>query len=425
MQTLTANLKDKFFAPVFAALSRAQNSRTCSEYTDNEHLSSGIERVLQTVTSGRDWVQRLRLKLKLNLSVSNFFSSLRSTRRKKLVEEISTDVRAQTDRSICHQKSDPLSVHSELDGFAIYASDGHSHKASAHESPIKDKKRAVTHIYTCNLRSHSLAHTALTNAALTKKKEHEITTLKQIGGKALRMGEPKGIKVIQVYDPAVIDYNEWFKWKKGHGLYILTLEKSNSALQVLGEPDWDKTDERNRGVINDELVGPSNGTVMRRVTYKDPLTGKIYRFITNELTLPPGLIAFLYKLRWDIEKVFDQVKNKLLEQKAWAKSATAKIQQAHFIALAHNLMVLLNHQIETEEGITDEKSQHKRKQTRARELEELQINGQHMNSLVLNWKRATQRCLQFIRWLRHCLENQTSWREAVSLLRPLMQNYLH
>ncbi len=199
MQILTNTLKDKFFAPVYAALSKAKNSRACNEYTDQEHLSSGIERVLQSVTSGRDWVQHLRLKLKLNLSVSNFFSSLRSSRRKQLVEEISIDVKTQTDQSICHGQSDPLSVHAELNGFAVYASDGHSHKASAHESPINDKKRAVTHIYTCNLRSHSLAHTALTNAELTKKKEHEITTLKQIGGKALRMGEAKGIKVIQVY----------------------------------------------------------------------------------------------------------------------------------------------------------------------------------------------------------------------------------
>lgn len=425
MQILTNTLKDKFFAPVVLALSRAKNFRACNEYTDQEHLNSGIERVLQSVASGRDWVQRLRLKFKLNLSVSNFFSSLRSPRRKQLVEEVSMDVRAQTDQAICHQKDDPLSVHAELAGFAVYASDGHSHKASAHELPIKDKKRAVTHIYTCNLRSHSLMHTALTNAGLTKKKEHEIATLKQIGGKSLRMGEAKGIKVIQVYDPAIIDYTQWFKWKKGHGLYILTLEKSNSALRVLGQPEWDKADERNRGVLNDELVGPSNGTVMRRVTYKDPLTGKVYCFITNELTLPPGLIAFLYKLRWDIEKIFDQVKNKLLEQKAWAKSATAKIQQSHFIALAHNLMVLLNHQIETEEGIADEKSQRKRKQTRTREVKELQLNGEQMNSLVLNWKRATQRCLQFIRWLRHCLENQTPWREAVNLLEPLMQRYLY
>ena len=428
MESITTTLKDKFFAPVFAALSRANNSRTCSEYSDQEHLSSGIQRVLENITSGRDWVQRLRLKLKLNLSVSNFFSSLRSPRRKELVEEISADVRNQTDQRICHQAgSDPLAAHPELAGFAVYASDGHSHKASAHENPIQGKKRAVTHIYTCNLRSHSLTHTALSNTDLSKnkKKEHEISTLKQIGANRLRMGEAKGIKVIQVYDPAIIDYSQWFKWKQGSGIYILTLEKSNSALQASSVRDWDKTDERNRGVLNDELVEASNGTTLRRVTYRDSVTGKEYRFITNELTLPPGLLAFLYKLRWDIEKIFDQVKNKLLEQKAWAKSQTAKIQQAHFITLAHNLMVLMNHQLETEEGLVDEKNSRRRMKRRAKEIEKAQANGELVNSLVLGLQRVTQRCFQFIRWLRHCLENSTPWREAVSLLRPLMQNYLH
>ena len=196
MENTSNTLKDTFFAPVFSALSRAKNSRACSEYSDCEHLNSAIQRVLETVTSGRDWVQRLRLKLKLNLSVSNFFSSLRSERRKDLVEEVSTDVKGQTDQDICHQQGDPLAVHPELDGFAVYASDGHSHKASAHETPIQGKKRAVAHIYTCNLRSHSLTHTALTNTDLSKgkKKEHEITTLKQIGANRLRMGEAKGIK---------------------------------------------------------------------------------------------------------------------------------------------------------------------------------------------------------------------------------------
>ena len=166
------------------------------------------------------------------------------------------DVKSQTDQSICFQKGDPLSAYPELNGFAVYASDGHSHKASAHETPIQGKKRAVTHIYTCNLRSHSLVHTALTNTDLSKnkKKEHEISTLKQIGGKRLRMGEAKGVKVIQVYDPAIVDYTQWFKWKKGQGVYILTLEKSNSALQVLEELDWEKSDARNAGVLRDDLV---------------------------------------------------------------------------------------------------------------------------------------------------------------------------
>ena len=42
------------------------------------------------------------------------------------------------------------------------------------------------------------------------------------------------------------------------------------------------------------------------------------------MTLPPGLLAFIYKKRWDIEKVFDQFKNKLMENKAWEKSGNAK-----------------------------------------------------------------------------------------------------
>ena len=89
MEPISTTLKDKFFAPVLAALSRAKHSRTCQEYSDWQHLSSGIQRVLENVTSGRECGQCLQLKLKLNLSVSNFFSSLRSDRRKELVEEVS------------------------------------------------------------------------------------------------------------------------------------------------------------------------------------------------------------------------------------------------------------------------------------------------------------------------------------------------
>ncbi len=196
-------------------------------------------------------------------------------------------------------------------------------------------------------------------------------------------------------------------------------------MQVTDQLEWNKEDERNAGVLKDERVKSSNNVVLRRVTYKDSVTGKEYRFITNEFTLPPGLIAFLYKVRWDIEKIFDPIKNKLIEQKAWAKSQTAKIQQAHFITLAHNLMVLLNHQIETQEGIMDQKSQSKRTQRRAEEVKQAQENGAPFNSLVQAWKRLTQRCFQFIRWLRYCLENPTPWREAIDLLRPLMQDYLH
>ena len=94
--------------------------------------------------------------------------------------------------------------------------------------------------------------------------------------------------------------------------------------------EWDKIDPINHGILNDELVGSSNGVMLRRVTCQAPDTGQIRVFLTTEMTLPPGLIAHLYHRRWQIEKVFDCLKNKLNEKKSWATSETAKSAQAEF-----------------------------------------------------------------------------------------------
>ena len=92
------------------------------------------------------------------------------------------------------------------------------------------------------------------------------------------------------------------------------------ALQVMGNQAWDQADPINHGVLQDELVGTSNGVLLRRVTCQAPDTGEIRVFLTTEMTLPPGLIAHLYHRRWRIEKVFDGLKNKLNEKKSWATS---------------------------------------------------------------------------------------------------------
>jgi hypothetical protein len=56
----------------------------------------------------------------------------------------------------------------------------------------------------------------------------------------------------------------------------------------------------------------------------------------HKIPAPPGLIAEIYRKRWDIERLFDETKTKLGEHKAWASSATAKQAQALFLCMAHN-----------------------------------------------------------------------------------------
>jgi hypothetical protein len=46
-------------------------------------------------------------------------------------------------------------------------------------------------------------------------------------------------------------------------------------------------------------------------------------------------------MRRDVEKSFDEMKNKLRERKAWASSATAKQMQAQLVCLTLNLVLLM------------------------------------------------------------------------------------
>lgn len=410
----------RFFAPVEQAFSRARSRRSCPEFPDHEFLHAGISRVLHAVRSGRDLVQQLRMWMNRSLTVCNFFQSLKSKRRLTLVREVDEDVCGQLDEAVTSAE-DPLAAHPELDGFAVYASDGHFEKPSSHCEPIEDKKRAAGNFYSINLRSHSLR--LLDIARPTVKQEHDMHALKRLGYKALRMGEPTGTKVIHVYDPAGIDYEAWMKWK-AKGIYMLSREKENSAAMVVGINAWDHEDSRNNGVLSDELVGSASGVLLRRVRFQDLCTGIVYSFLTNEMTLPPGLIAFLYKLRWDVEKVFDEKKSKLEEGKAWAKTDVARTQQAHFTCLAHNLMVLFELCLLRQENIRDEKAYAKREKRAAKQIEELARQQINAELLPMSCDRITVRSLQFIRWLRHVLFNQTPWEQAMRSLRPLMSEYL-
>ena len=422
--TPDTTVAEELYAPLEKAMVESAHKRHCVHYSDMEFMKGGVQRVIEHVESGRKIAQSL-IHNGCKLTVSNFFRAFKSQRRLNLVSDVGERIRAHTDNLIAFSDDDPLSRHEELTGFEIYASDGHTHKASAHEKPIKGKKRPVTDIFALNLRTHSISHIGLTEPREGMKKEHELATLKRVGAKKLRMGEPKGVRVIHVYDPAVIDYTQWFKWKKGHGIYVITREKDNSRLTVIGDSPWNREDPRNAGVVSDELLSTASGIQMRRVNYVNPTTGTRYRFLTNEMTIPPGLIAFLYKLRWDVEKAFDVIKNKYFERKAWAASSTAKQQQARFICIAMNLLRILQIRLSREEGITDIKSENK-KIKRNKEAERKAVAaGRTPNCLVMETLRITQRSLQFLRWLQDCRINGTLWREAIRLLRPLMQQYLY
>jgi hypothetical protein len=224
-----------------------------------------------------------------------------------------------------------------------------------------------------------------------------------------------GRKVILTRDKAGIDLVFWQKAKKTAGLYFISLEKSNMKLIRCGHLPFDREDPRNAGVIDDDLVGPGGGSgaVFRRITYIDPVTGTRYVSITTEMTLPPGILALIYKQRWDIEKVFGEFKSKREEKKSWASSGTAKTTQAQFLCLVHNLMVLLEEELLTGEEIDNDKE---RKRKAKRTTEALEKGANYVATML---QRFTVRSLKYIRWLRNFFYREVPWSEAVARLRKV------
>ncbi len=104
--------------------------------------------------------------------------------------------------------------------------------------------------------------------------------------------------------------------------------------------------------------------------------------------MPPGVLAHLYRMRWDIEKTFDLFKNKFGEKKAWACSATAKQQQAAFLSLAHNLILLLEHSLATQQDVRNRAEEVRR----AKRLEKLKFAARKANVVVPLAVELTQRC---------------------------------
>ena len=411
---------ERFFEPLKNLLQDNIKQRSCPRLDDWQWVQCGLSRVIGVYRSGRDFLQSFTAISLENpvISRSNFFACLRSSRRLRLLKNLSEKFRLHVDRSL----PDNLSCYNELKDFEVFAGDGHYLEHATHDQlPGNTSKRAIAHFFCLNMRSGGLGYLSLHNIE-DKKKEHDMSMLKRIEIECLRQNTPKARKVIWVWDKAGIDFTAWHKWKENHGIYFISREKENMNLTCCGHTAFNLQDPINLGVLSDQYVGTSKGTMIRRITFTDYSDETTYTYITSEMTLPPGLIALLYKMRWNIEKVFDQTKTKLAEKKAWATRDAAKESQAHFICLAYHAMLLYEHDLKRLYQI-DYVAENKRREKRYQEkLKIFKNKGFTHTGIYSLATTASQRSLKFIRWLRYALNSRASESQALPRLTLLYQS---
>jgi hypothetical protein len=400
-----------FSQPALQLVAACPSFRICPELSDPAWISLGIQRALHESATGRAFLQTHGPDLDFCPNLSHYFHTLKSSRRLHLLQ----DVNQLLTRSLKEGLPDELALFPQLDNFDLYAGDGHWHQAASHDPIIDGKIYATGHFYALDLRRRTLTRLATAQG----KKEHDIHALKRLTKEMLRQGAPVGRQVLYVWDKASIDFQFWHHLKTTAGIYFISLEKENMALEVMGHNAWDQADPINHGILQDEMVGSSNGVLLRRVTCQAPDTGEIRVFLTTEMTLPPGLIAHLYHRRWRIEKVFDSLKNKLNEKKSWAVAPTAKAAQAEFLCLTHNLIRRLEEELATQEGVINQPDYTRRSKRLAQQKTATLKAGRSWPSTWDTFQKPVQYSVKLIRWLRSGITSRLTWTTALPRLQAL------
>jgi len=145
---------------------------------------------------------------------------------------------------------------------------------------------------------------------------------------------------IVVFDRGYINY-KWYKQLENKGVFFVARQKSNASYRVIERRSVNKQ----QGFRSDQTIRLTGfykkkecDIPLRRVSYRDPETGKRYIFMTNNFKLSAKTIADIYKERWQIELFFKWIKQNLKIKTFLGTSKNAVLTQI-WIAMIVYLML--------------------------------------------------------------------------------------
>ena len=147
---------------------------------------------------------------------------------------------------------------------------------------------------------------------------------------------------LYVFDKGYVNHTVYRDWTRQQVCFVTRLNE-NASYCVLGDNPVDHFDRTTgRGVIADQDIevrvkGDKNALKLRLVTYKDPGSGKVLKFLTNHFDYKADTITLIYKNRWAIEPFFKQLKQNYQLSYFYSDSPRG-IQTQIWIALIANLI---------------------------------------------------------------------------------------
>lgn len=183
-------------------------------------------------------------------------------------------------------------------------------------------------------------------AVITDGKHHDLRTARE------KICFDPGATV--VFDRAYIDY-AWLNDLNQGGVWFVTRMKTNCQFTVVECHEHDRT----RRLRADQIItlksikGADYQGKLRRVSYRDPDTGKWLVFLTNRFDLAAKTIWDLYKSRWKVELFFKTMKQHLRIKKFLGTSAQSVKAQILVALIAYLLVQLLKYTMNSDISMPD------------------------------------------------------------------------
>jgi hypothetical protein len=146
-----------------------------------------------------------------------------------------------------------------------------------------------------------------------------------------------------VWDRGYIDFKRFYKIQTASSFFVTRTKRGMDIRRLYSREVYKDT-----GVISDHIVvldGSKSSQdypdKLRRVRFKDPETGKVFGFITNNMELPALTICLIYKHRWRVELFFKWIKQHLRVKRFYGHSPNAVKSQVWIAITVYVLIALV------------------------------------------------------------------------------------
>jgi Domain of unknown function (DUF4372)/Transposase DDE domain len=150
-----------------------------------------------------------------------------------------------------------------------------------------------------------------------------------------------------VMDRGYVNFSALYSIDQSQAFFVIRA-KSNLLFQRRYSHPVDKR----LGLMCDQtiaLIGPITSAnypaPLRRIRFKDPLSKKVFVYLTNNMTLPAYTICQLYKSRWQVELFFKWIKQHLRIKQFLGRSENAVKSQIWCAMATYALIATLKYEL--------------------------------------------------------------------------------